>query len=243
MIKLKPFVKLGYAPDVIFAMTENRVERLSLDFKPLLEALSADVFDPQELSDDDIERLRHLEVIKLVYNQSDKHPGLASAHELNGWRESFVINQLDHHRVSVVNHHRDPSWCHAMTTALKGYGFTMVEADPTITVLIVERLNQLTDSPQPAIPVKMGSYVGSVGPLICPTLPMKDLKATIDPGKTFFEQESFQVEDMPEPMRSLQVSLLATEVAYTLVQLGSYDTLKNIIEWNTTTLRRQAWPI
>lgn len=243
MIKLKPFVRLGFAPDVIFAMTENRVESLTADYKPLLDALRADSFDPQLLSDDDIGRLKQLELLKLVYNESDAHVGLASAHELNGWRESFVLNQLDHLKVAVVNHHSDPTWSVDLTAALKGYGFTIVQDAPTISVLVLERLNQLTDSPQPALPVKVGSYVGSVGPLLCPTLPAADLKAVIDPGKAYFEHESFQVADMPATMRSLQLSLLATEVAYTLVQLGSYDTLKNIVEWNVTTLRRQVWPI
>lgn len=243
MIKLKPFVKLGYAPDVIFAMTENRVERLTLDYKPLLELLSSANFNPQALSDDDIERLRQLEALKLVYNESDAHVGITSVHEFNGWRESFVINQLNHLKIAIVNHHSDPSWSVELASALTDYGFTVTQDNPTIFLLVVERLNQLSESPQPALPIKVGSYIGSVGPLICPTLPISDLKAVIDPGKTFFEQEGFQVQDMPAPMKALQLQLLAAEAAYTLIQLGSYDTLKSIVEWNLTTLRRKVWPI
>lgn len=241
MIKIKPFVKLGYAPDVIFAMTENRVERLSLDYKPLLDTLQSAEFNSQALSDDDLERLRQLDTLKLIYNTSQKYTDLVSSFEFNGWRESYVINQLECTRVAIHDFHSDPSWAVGITNSLGKFGLTLDNKNPTINVLIVERLNQLDDAPYPAIPVKIGSYITSVGPFLCPTLTAADLKRHIEPGKQFFETESFSVPN--HPLKELAIQLASVEVMNTIIQLGSYDTIKCLVEWNLTTLRRNIWPV
>lgn len=241
MIKIKPFVKFGYAPDVIFAMTENRVERVPIEYKALIEELQAGNLNPQKISDDDLEKLKYLDTLKLIYMSSELNSELVDVFSFNGWRESMIADQLRYVRVKIIDHHSDPSWFLEIKQALADFGFTIVDNNPTINILVVERLNQLDSSPLPALPVRIGNYMPSVGPFLCPTMTALDLKQHIDPGKRFFETESFLVPN--HPLKKLAIQLVSAEIMNTLLQTGSYDTIKCIVEWNLTTLRRRLWPI
>lgn len=241
MIKLKPFVRLGYAPDVIFAMTEETVRRLPLDFDPLLRALQAPDFDPQGLSDADLDRLRVLDQLNLVYNTTGEHPGTVDMYELINWRESYVLGQLQHHRVKIDSFHRDETWAQRLGAGLTQLGFTIVVDKPTVTITVLERLNQLAGMPTPAIPVKIGSYHMTVGPLLTPMFPAGRLAEVVTSNKRFFEEESFLVENLPEPVRALAVSLAVSELSNTLIQVGATDVMKSTVDWNLVTLRRSVW--
>jgi hypothetical protein len=242
MIKLKPFYKVGVAPDVLFLMSEMEVHRLDLDYEPLIRSLQSDSFEPSTTSDKDLERLRYLDSIKVVYNTSEKHPEIINYLELAGVPESFALSQLEHAKVKIINHHRDEIYADALAEELRRYKIKIVDKDPTISFLIVERLNQLRDAPSNSIPVKLGSYRISVGPLLTPMLNAEELARFIEKGKGFFEEEGFLVENMPMPLQNLSVALIAHEIFNIVVLAGTHRAMTAIVEWNLVRMRRSVWP-
>ena len=241
MIKLKPFYKVGIAPDVIFLMSEIHVHQVPLTCKPLIEQLQTDNFDPQALSDDDLERLKRFDEIGIVYNAPITHVDLVNFYELKGWRGTQVLEQLKHTRIDIANYSQDSSYQALLSEKLSLLGFTVNSSSPTLTVNIVERLNQVNDFVTPSLHVRLGSYIPSVGPLLCSTLTAKALKAKLEIGKKFFEETSFLV-NLPPPLKDLSVGLVAHEICETVIKGGNHDTYKNIIEWNLANMKRTAWP-
>lgn len=240
---LKPFVRIGYADDVIFAMTQNRVVRLGIEFKGILEDLSRGAFKTDNLTREHIPLLKELDSLELVYSPSGKHSGISDMFEFNNWRETFVVAQMETARLYVADYHSDKKWRSLLVDSLKGMGLTIVDAEEssTLVLALVERMNQVTPHLKPALVIRLGSYIQSVGPLLCSTLSTKDLQDYINPGKVLFEKESFLVPNFP--LARLSVEIAAAEILNTVVQAGAYDTIKSIVEWNTTTLRRTVWPI
>jgi hypothetical protein len=125
-------------------------------------------------------------------------------------------------------------------------GLTLVgegEDGATLEVQIVETLMAVKSSELglPVLPVKLGSYKVSVGPFLNPLLTAEHLKEHLAPGKRLYEDEGFLISD--SPMQGLSLQLVSAEILNTVVQAGSYDTIRSIVEWNSTTLRRLVWPI
>ena len=241
MIKLKPFFKVGLAPDVVFLMSESTVHQFDNDFKPLIEQLQTDNFDPQSISDADLNRLRKLDELGIVYNVPDTNTGVINFFEFQGWRGTYVLDQLKHARIKVNNHHQSPDYALRIAEELRSLGVTIVDTDPTLTINVIERQQQLDSAPLPSLNVRIGSYVVSVGPLISPTLTAQQLQQYILPGKKFFEEENFMVQDLPSVLQTLSVSLAVTEIFNTIIKGGNHDTITAIVDWQLSGMRRVVW--
>ena len=242
MIKIKPFYRIGRAPDVLFLMSEADVKRVPLELEPLLQQLLTGSLDPLSLSDAELEQLQMLDELGVIYNPSGERSEVANLFEISGWRESFVQEQLNYARIKLLDHHADPRYSLGLAQELLSLGVNLVDTDPTLNVAVVERLNQLDDLPTPTLVVKIGTYRSSVGPLICPTLTAPALKQVIDPTKLYFETESF-LEELPSSTRALTIQLLAHEILGVIVKAGGHPAIQNIVEWDVTGPRRTVWAL
>lgn len=240
MIKLKPFYRLGQVGEKIYVMSEMRVEELPASFTPILTDLAAGTFDPATAPDKQIEQLKTLSFLDLVYNTTPSP--LTDFFEIQYVGAHYLEEQLDYARIKVINHHSDPSWIEAIKAELIEYQVKVVDEDPTLTLVITERLNDLPGNISPMLPVKIGSYRITVGPLINPLLTSNEVAKFYNHSKRGFENESFLVE-LPAPLRRLSISLAASELVQAVIKVGAHDAYRNLIEWNLVNNVRTLWPI
>ena len=240
MIKLKAFYRVGKAPDATFLMSENQVHRLEPDVNGLVDKLQAGL-EPDTVTDAELEQLRELQKLGVVYVEPTVHPQLLNYLEHSGWRTSYVLEQLAHARVRVVNEHPDPSYAQDLAAALNVYGL-IDDVLPSLVIYVVDVLSKLEAVSYPGLLVKLGSYRVAVGPVLSKFTPVESFNSFYLQGKGYFEHEAF-LADLPVHLRAAQVALVTHEVLMLLVKGGSHEANGAIIDWDMATMKRQVWQI
>lgn len=246
MIKIKAFYKLGVAPDVFFLMSEKTVHRLELPMLPLVKRLMVGLAsdDVEQLTNQELEFLRKLNSLGVIRNEleSDRHAKIINYLDIVGINSAQTVEQLDHVRLKISNYHSDQSLAVKLKTQLLEFGIKVVDQDQTLTINLVERLNQPVEESYPALTVKLGSYKPTVGPITDQIFTTADLKQYAEKTKACFEQEAF-LADLPEPLKELSINIAATEIALLTGKAGKHDGIFSIIEWDLIQMKRTAWKL
>jgi hypothetical protein len=243
MIKIKPFYRIGRAADAVFLMSEAQVHRFEPSFNGILTKL-ADGLDSSTLSSNELTQLTELVKLNVLYVESAQAPELCNFLEFQGWPTDYVTNQLNYHRVKVIDDHPDTSYAKAILDGLAGYNLiaTDTERATTLNVYIVDVITKLTEVEYPALIVKLGSYRPSIGPVLSKRLPTASVVEFLARTKQCFEQEGFLM-NLPPHLKAFQQNLMIHEILMLLLKVSNHDAIGAIVDWDIQTMKRNVWPV
>lgn len=246
MISFKPQWRVSKDTSPIFIMSEYKVHTLEEEYRPLIEKLQVGIEQAFDLTDAELEQLENLISLGLV--TSERETPLINYLELTGIGQEYAKLQLKHIAVEVVDRHTNMYWASQLTHELFSFGVNITrivkgDVEPKLTLYVVDHLMKLDEMPigRPALQVKMGSYINSVGPLLDSRFTSTDLKNYIAKNKTGFTDEGFVDPHIHIHVRDLGVRMMALEILHFITRAGSHEAVNGIVEWDLANMRRNVW--
>jgi len=238
MIKIKPIYWVSFGPNVVYVKSEVKQLSYPASFKKLFVKLLERNLSLSKLPDDEIDALHQLSDDGIIHESEGELSSFAGFFELYGWSEGYVQQQLDHHRVAVVNYHPNPFYSQAILDNLSRFGFDVsrfqsdISPPPTLVINVIEKLNQKVLDVYPALNVKIGSYIPMIGPLLSFKLTPAEHRRRVEFNMAYFEETSFNEPQLSYYFKQLSVGLLTQELLLFLVMGAARDISHSLVKWH-----------